>query len=182
MARINITDVKEFGKRAIDKAYTLEKHKLCSKRLSVVELTNRYSTYEDIVRKSQELFNVKVFRNASCIAEGIYIVGRENCVDQYRKWIEMIIVRVDKDTWQYGNPLHTKTHGNSAYAQYASKKAKKILQTVFELIKYRNSLFAPNIALYQKYISDEILTALYCKELYVLKNKTKYNGNIRYII
>lgn len=182
MARVNITDVREFGKRALDKAYRMEKQRVCSKRLSVVEITNRYSTYEDIVRKSQELFNVTVYRNTSCIGEGLYIVGRENCVDQYKKWIEMIITRVDKETQEYGNPLSSKTHGNSAYAQYASRKAKKILQTVLDLIKYRNSLFGPDIALYQKYLYDQLITALYCKELSILKNKTKYNGNLRYTI
>lgn len=181
MARMNITDVREFCERAVDKAH-LDKNKypLCAKRLLVLNLTNRYSTYVDIVRKSQELFNVRIYRNESCLAEGIYIVGRENFVDQCKKWISNFISRVEQDTYDYGNPITlTGIHGNAAYSQYATKKAKKILIVVFDLIEYRRTEFKGPIE--DRCTMDQILNKMYCKQLSVLKNKTKYNGDIRYI-
>jgi hypothetical protein len=180
---MNIADVREFGERRINKVYlSPTKQKICLKRLNVVELTRRFKVYEDIARTSQKLFNVQVYRNKSCLDEGIYVAGRENFVDEYIMWIEMVIRRTEKDTEEYGFPARTwgKVHGNKAYSIYASRIAKKILYTVLDLFTYRDEICTEQKA--SQCISDYLLISAYCTELSTLKTKTKYNGELRYII
>lgn len=179
MARMNLKDVYDFGVRLVDKVYLQTTNdKIIAKRLITTDLTKRTSVYEDIIRKSQVLFNVQVYRNTSCIHEGIYIVGRENFVDAYKKWIEMVINRIEKDTWDYGNPIRSKAHGNTLYSKYASKKSQQVLGKVFDLIRYKDIILNPGRI--GKCLSDYLATQSYCKQLSVLKNKTKYNGELRY--
>lgn len=180
MARMNLTDVKLFGHRAIEKAYQDEDaYSFCYKRILVNEYTRRYSVYEDIVRKSQELFNVQVFRDPYNISLGLYVVGKENFVTQYIHWVLMIIKRIEKDTELYGNPpgSRKRIHGNQANSNHAHKKAKQVLKIVFEVLEYKKIICVGPVQ--QRCLVDALRIPLYADEFSTLKNKTKYNGNLR---
>jgi hypothetical protein len=182
MARMNLTDVRLYGQRKIKSLFTKPSRAVFTiSRLRPVEITKSFNNYEDIVRVSQNIFNVAVFRNKSNIGEGIYVYGREDRVLGYIKWIKMIIVRIEMDTLLYGNPVKRfkKTHGNRAYSKYRAKKCQQVLKVTLKLLPWRNKYFdGPNVK--NGIIADTILMQESIDQFSSLKNKTRYYGELRY--
>lgn len=174
MARMNLNDVKEYGKRALIRAFLATRGPLGCERVIPNAITARYSIYEDIVRKSQELFNVGIYYDPFCPSQGLYIVGRKSSVEECGRWLVMIIQRVEKDVSQFGRNTRSKVHGNEARSNYAHKKVRQILVVQAELIQAMYDLYYDGSV-----TTDNILLTDWAKQVSVIKNKTKYHGELR---
>jgi hypothetical protein len=182
MARMNLADVQAYGERQMKKLFTKPSgDDLRILRQNVDDMTHSYSSFEDIVRLSQNLFNVHIFRDTSNIGQGIYVFGREDRVIEFTRWIKMVITRIEMDTLLYGNPVKRKSkfHGNRAYSKYRSKKCQQVLRLVVKLHKWKMKNFTKDLVV-RGIVADMIIMQASRSEFSVLKNKTKYYGELRY--
>lgn len=180
-ARMNLTDVKEFGKRLLKKSHHWEQRTrtdpITVTRFALGELTGRVGLYQDIIRVSQVLFNVCAYRNPNNLSEGIYLLGRKSMVKAFEIWISHVVSRIEIDTLWYGNPIirPRKKHGNRKLSSYRARKIKQVVKVAIDLELYLYEIQNAGVK-----FKEQLILVNAHKNFSVLNNKTKYNGSLRY--
>lgn len=138
----------------------------------------KYSPYEDIVRKLQEVFNVAVLYNPRSIHEGLHIVGKTHLVIGYTRALLSIIKVIEYRVKNYRQE-DPDTHKNRLNSTYQYELCRKALYFSMDALDYSLKLRSPKTT--SDFIVDTMLTIELIKSTPILKRKTKYHESVRYI-